>query len=352
MDQDREKKYQTVKQNIIDCVQSGTYSDKLPGERLLARRAGVSYMTVRRAIQELVNEGWLYKKPDYGTYVQLKKATLFKTKKIGFLLLKRYADGGLISPYFAQLFEYLDQAARDKGLSLIYFPRIEDLSRNDGIHMIDALIVNFFPEMIKSIENFIKKVPVILINSPAEGFQIPSIRIDNAQSSQRAVEYLVDCGHKKIGYLTGTPGWVSTRERLSGYWNALEARKIIYKPEWAYEGDFRFYTGYQSAEYFSKFKDKITAIACANDEMALGLIKGLQEKGLQIPDDISIMGFDDIQMSSRIYPGLTTMRINYEDIAQKTFEYIDEWLKKEEAFASETIISTDLIIRDTVRVIK
>lgn len=136
----------------------------------------------------------------------------------------------------------------------------------------------------------------------------PSVRSDNFTGAQMAVDHLYELGHRKIAHITGPAGNVLTRIRREG---ALEARKRLGLPirdDWIIRGDFSLSSGQDAAQKIISMTDRPTAVFCASDMVAIGLISGLEAAGLSVPHDISVIGFDDIEMAEYTVPSLTTIR--------------------------------------------
>ncbi|MBI9098078.1 MAG: substrate-binding domain-containing protein [Spirochaetaceae bacterium] len=174
---------------------------------------------------------------------------------------------------------------------------------------------------------------------------IPSILIDNKRGIKDCVSHLViEHGYKRIAFLKGPNGQREAEERYEAYAEVLKENNLHIDPELILQGDF---TKDSSVREVSRLLDnnvKIEAIVCANDEMALGVYDCLQTRGIRIPDQIALTGFDNIAISSDLYPPLTTVKQPYELQAQRLFETLISQIEGEST-AEETILSTELVIR-------
>jgi LacI family transcriptional regulator len=134
------------------------------------------------------------------------------------------------------------------------------------------------------------------------------IGFDERKAAADIVEHLISLGHRRIAHVTGLKGHGAYTWRLSGYRDALRKAGIAYDESLVVEGDFTFASGVASAETLLKRRRPPTAVFAANDDMACGVIREAYERGLAIPDDLSVCGFDDTPVSQLISPGLTTVR--------------------------------------------
>lgn len=148
--------------------------------------------------------------------------------------------------------------------------------------------------------------PTVMIDCFNESGGFSTVSLDNYKASYIAVEYLLSLGHRRIACVCGPLGLKTNDDRLRGYTAALEQAGIPYEPELLVEGDFRYHSGYTSIPIL--LPKQPTAILCLNDMMAYGAVNALKDQGLEVPDDVSVMGFDDIFFSRIISVPLTSIR--------------------------------------------
>lgn len=164
------------------------------------------------------------------------------------------------------------------------------------------------------------EIPTILIDCFNESAGFSTVSIDNFQASKMAVEYLISLGHTSIACICGPLGPKTNDDRLAGYTAALEEHGINYNEDLIYEGDFRYDSGYNAvAKLLLK---NPTAILCLNDLMAYGAMNALKEQGISVPDDISVMGFDDIFFSKITEVPLTCVNQPSYDMGRKAGELV------------------------------
>jgi DNA-binding LacI/PurR family transcriptional regulator len=339
-------KYLLVENHIKKAIKQRKIIDKLPGERGLAKELGISYMTIRKAIDNLVNEGVLYKIPTKGTYVADPKAQKKKTKTIGYFLDSSIV-AGLSSPYYSLIFEALEKEATRHGYSLVYFSDNDPTSLKGVLKKLDGVIASCF----RRIENIIQEikdfVPVVVIDNSAADKTIPSVIIDNFSAQIESVDHLCTLGHQRIGFMTGLEDSDVGRDRFEGYKSGLSKQGITIDEELVFRGNYSFQSGISGAEYFLSLAELPTAIICANDSMALGAINKLYESELEVPGDVSVVGFDDIDVASQNIPPLTTISAPINDIAVRSFNLLEHLIVGKTLENRHVTLAASLAIRGT-----
>ena len=195
----------------------------------------------------------------------------------------------------------------------------------------------------------LKKMNIVLIDREINGMVAPIVKVNNFTGAYSAVKYLLAMGHKKIMYLAGIEGTRTNQEREKGYLSALKKAHINWKKEMT--ADFRLETAYQKImHYWLKLKnlDELpTAIFAANDLMAIGALKAFTQIKIRVPEDISIIGFDNIPFSDCTYPPLTTIAQPTYQMGQKAVETLLRLIDKKKIKKSVEF-ETKLIERDSV----
>jgi len=319
-------KYVLVEDYIKQAIQQRKITHKLPGERVLASELGYSYMTIRKAIDNLVNEGLLYKIPTKGTYVADGKTRRARTRTIGYFLDSRIA-GGLSSPYYAMIFDALEKQTVHNGYSLVYFTDASQANLRGVLGKLDGVIASCFLRVEGLIQEIKAQVPVVAIDNSVADKTIPSVIIDNFNAQMEMVTYLCSLGHRKIGFMTGLEDSDVGKNRYQGYKSGLVKQGIDLDPALVFRGNYTFGSGVSGAEYFLSLEHRPSAIICANDSMALGAISKLHQRGIEVPDDLSVVGFDDIDIARQVTPGLTTVSVPVADIARHAFEMLESLIE-------------------------
>lgn len=152
-----------------------------------------------------------------------------------------------------------------------------------------------------------KLPPIVTAGEWSDDPSVPIAVVNNLLGADLAVSHLLALGHKKIGHVTGLLSHKPGRDRLEGFRTTLARGGLEEGRAWVFEGDYTLETGKQAAEEWLALKDRPTAVFCASDRTAFGFISSLSEAGLRVPDDVSVVGFDDIDIASHFVPPLTTI---------------------------------------------
>ncbi len=343
---DKTHKYIVIKDLIKERVASGKLVNKLPGERVLAEELGASYMTVRKAIAELVQDGILSKQGTRGTFVNHKKNNSKHTHNIGFFLDEDIKEG-ISSPYYSLIFKSLEEEVTRAGYNMLYFSDFDDINPLKNTRKVDGVIISCFPRIEDRVQQIKSYLPIVLLDNIASDKSIPSVTIDNFNSCSHAVEDLIHQGHHRIGFVSGLMDSDVCRDRLLGYKNALARNGIKEDRALSFKGDYSFESGEKAGEYFISLVQRPSAIVCANDMMAIGLMKVLQENAIRIPDQISVIGFDDILLASKVYPTLTTNAAPIAEMAHHAVGILMDAMQGETTDYRHVILEARLIKRDS-----
>lgn len=229
---------------------------------------------------------------------------------------------GLIIPdnsnaFFADISKAIERAARHAGYGLIYGNSNND-SRRDLQYMrmfsdrqVDGIIfaksTSVFEEDDEKSLQFMKNsvIPFVTIDRQVPGSEVRSVMLNHFKGGYLATRHLIQLGHRRIGAYTGPSDLQNSNERLEGYRSALAEAGIVFDPALIFEGDYQL--GQEEAAFTHFLNQKVSAVFCFNDLMAFGLYREMRRAGLSIPDDLSIVGFDNIFFSDIIQPALTTI---------------------------------------------
>ena len=313
--------YLQLKQHLAEEIRKGRITAQVPAERVLAKRHDVAYMTVRRAVSALVDDGLLYRKPGKGTFVCQPGQVSQRTGNIGFVLAPVIADG-VANAFFSKVFVGAEREARAHGYSLIYSAHTADLvppatARGKGTakRKVDGILAAGLndPEQVLTLS---RQVPVVLIDDSVEGSKIPSVRVDNVAASRQATMHVIARGHRRIAYLGGSAASIVGRERIGGYVQALVETGLPVDPALIYQATFGSDTGYQGAKAVFALREPPTGLFCANDTVAFGALKWLREAGRAVPGEVGVVGFDDIDAAAHVHPALSTVAVPKERIGE------------------------------------
>jgi LacI family transcriptional regulator len=192
-----------------------------------------------------------------------------------------------------------------------------------------------------------RNFPYVLIDHQGTNEQGHAVGATNWQGAYNAIEYLIKLGHQRIGFITGSMDLGCARDRLAGYQAALRTDHLPVDPELVYEGDFHQPEGYAGGNALLSLANPPTAIFVSNDVMAMGVMDAVRSRGLRIPDDISILGFDDIPQAQNVRPALTTVRQPLEKMGRVATQMLLDLLSDPHKDVSRVELPTELIIRDS-----
>lgn len=238
--------------------------------------------------------------------------------------------------------------ARQKNFEVIHSPidAITDTYENFMIsNNFDGSFIaglNFKSPILKELKN--TSIPTILFDNNLIGEKIATINNENLNTISELVTILKNLGHTKIGFIHGDKNSFVSNERFAGYIIGQMINGLDYLPSYTYFGNFSEESGYEAANYFSQ--TDVTAIICASDTMAIGLMRGLEEKGLKIPQDISVTGYDDLDIASYVKPALTTIRQDLDLIGEKAFSMLTSMMMNRSS--QRIVIKGEIILRDSI----
>ncbi|MFA9560464.1 LacI family DNA-binding transcriptional regulator [Evansella sp. AB-rgal1] len=202
------------------------------------------------------------------------------------------------------------------------------------------------PSYIKEMEQIMNRVPVVLINGDMPGLDSYVVRADEEEGVRRLIELIVNHGHTKIGFLGGVSGITSMTDKVKVYKETLAQHKKEVRDEWIIDSGFTIESGEEAALKLLNVKERPSAVVCVNDFVAIGAINMFSKFGLRVPDDISVVGFDDIPIAKHFPPGITTISQNYDELGQTAVDVLIDLIEGREA-KKETVIPTKLMLRNS-----
>jgi LacI family repressor for deo operon, udp, cdd, tsx, nupC, and nupG len=213
--------------------------------------------------------------------------------------------------------------------------------------LVDGVILVATRNRKDTLNELTKGIPIVLTSEFLERVDFPMVTIDNIGMAKLATEHLISLGHSRIGFVSGPMNIAISQDRLMGYHQALLQHELPLHPNLIQEGDWSIESGYDGALRLLALESKPTAIFAANDEMALGVIKAVKKMGYHIPDDIAVVGFDNIKLASLLEPTLTTVSQPRYDIGVKVMEILLKLMNGESVTERQYILPCELIIRQS-----
>jgi LacI family transcriptional regulator len=161
-----------------------------------------------------------------------------------------------------------------------------------------------------------RSLPVVVTGRALKAANLLSMDFDNHEGARLAAQHLIELGHRRIAFITGDPAHPDAVERQQGYRSAIEAAGLRFDPALVLEGNFTEHSGLQAVERLFDSRTRFSAVLAANDQMAFGAALGLHRRGRRVPDDVSLVGFDDVAGSLYMVPSLTTVHNPIQEIGQ------------------------------------
>lgn len=319
----------------------------------VAERAGVSAMTVSRFLN---HTGPVADRTGERIHRAIQDLNYIPHQGARALAARKTNTVGLIFPemsdvFFFQLIHGIQQTVAPNQFDLLLYSttnpeELDVLNLPLGRHNTDGLIV--FTDSLN--ETALRRLHgiqfplVLLLRTPPEGLEIPSVAFENKDGAYRMVEHLVRCGHKRIAFLAGEPGNEDAYWREKGFHEALADCQISHDPELMAAADFDSDTVAHIVTQWLAEGKTMDAIFAADDVSARGAIRAIQAAGLRVPDDIAVVGFDDALLSQHIDPPLTTVRAPIEEAGRAAATQLLHLIHNEPADPL-TLLPTELIIR-------
>lgn len=313
--------------------------------RDVAEEADVSVATVSRVLNESDNvrestEEQVLKAAqslDYHPSETARNLRAQKTRTVGVLLPNMHGE------FFAQVTHGLDRRARENGHHLLVSNSHTEKSEAESVirsllGRVDGLIILWPRLAVQFLESLIPdRLPVVLLNTASGQSRFESFSFDNRTGAYRAVEHLADHGHERVAMLTGGPENFDAQERLAGYRAAVSDLGLVADSSLEIEGDFTRETGHALVETFLDLDPRPTALFTANDSMALGALRGFHEAGLSVPEDVALVGFDDIPTAGYVTPPLTTVHAPTQELGEQAMDHLLARLKDTQPPAHQTL---------------
>ncbi|MGJ8573290.1 MAG: LacI family DNA-binding transcriptional regulator [Hoeflea sp.] len=329
-----------------------------PNLKDIAQRAGVSTATVSRALSgsNLIAEATVDRiravADEFG-YRPNVKARNFRTQKAMAVLIVVRDIG---NPFYLEIFKGVERIARQAGYSVLMANTEGDEEReveyfemlSDGLADGMILMTGAVPETIRHRKGGCGNVVVAL--EMVEELTVPQILIDNEAAAFEAVNHLIALGHTRIAHIAGPiPEGMSLRRR-KGYRLAMQRASLEIPDGYECQGSFNMQNGERCARALLDIEPRPTALFAASDEMAFGAIRHAYKRGLSVPRDLSVIGFDNIAFSEAFLPSLTTISQPRLDIGERAMSVLLDVINGKAVSGDPTVLPTELIVRESTAV--
>lgn len=273
------------------------------------------------------------------------------TKTIGLLV----AD--ISNPFFARITRTIEHYAEEEGYSLIVCSSDEEQEREKRLvrmlldRQVDGVIMTSTLSNAEELDSlFPNQYPVVLLDRYLDYSNKNFVGVNNISATKEAINHFIKKGHQNIGFLTLTPSYISTlRDRRAGYIEALKEHDIELKEDYIIEIDYNLIKAKEYAQIkdFVRANKEISAIFTTNNHLAVACLEALKQLELKIPEDVSIITFDDVELFQYTSPALSTIAQPLADIGQKAVSILLNEIKESLPSQKREILQTKLIIRES-----
>ncbi|MED3984932.1 LacI family DNA-binding transcriptional regulator [Peribacillus simplex] len=325
----------------------------------VAKLANVSPATVSRVLRQpdLVSEDTKQKVLQVIEEMNYKPhmiASQFRTKETKIILV---VVPDITRPFFSEVLRGIEHTAVENGYQVILGDTENDIEREkeyidllykkqaDGALLLTARMNR------ESLEKLSNQFPIVLACEYVDGLDIPTVSIDNVSSARKVTEHLIKLGHTRIAHITGPMNIILSRDRLGGFQQAMKNHHLKvnpeFIPEFIQEGDYGIDSGYDQMVKLLSLENKPEAVFVFNDEMALGAVKAIQDHGLSVPEDIAVVGFDNLKIASIFNPHITTIDQPKYEIGKKATNLLLTLMKGGTIEKKKFVLKDELIIRES-----
>jgi len=330
--------------------------------RTVAAHAKVSIATVSRTINHvptvdpaMAKRVWkAIEELNYFPNTQARSLVSGKSHILGLIVSE------ITNPFFPELIQRFEEYAVDRGYEILitstnYDPkRMISCVRRMIERKVDGVAVMTFGIEEPLLEQLAdQNIPLVYVDSRPRAPEVRTLNVDYRRGIWQGVQHLAVLGHRKIAFLSGPLNLHTSQLRSHAFTDSLKQIGIRPNPAWLLEGDHALEGGLRGMERLLQLHDRPTAIMCSNDMTAIGVMHAAFDAGLRVPEDISVIGFDDIHIAEFTYPPLTTIRMSCRDLARGAVSILIAGL---EASAPKTqdiqLVPTELIVRRTTGIPK
>lgn len=330
-----------------------------PSIKDIAKKANVSVSTVSRVlnnskyVRDELRERVLKAVEEYGYKPNLVARGLVnkKTNLIG-VLIPRLANN-----FFAEIIEGVENLAHLYGYNILLGTSNNDVQKE--VELLSVFVERQLDGIIFSVTEFTDEhrkffeglpVPTVFIGQEIEHGTYPYVTIDNVKASYEATKYLIKLGHKRIAIIAGPKDDVATGvDRLRGFVKAMEEEGLAVEHGWQIHKYHTIENGYLAASQVMSHEEKPTAIFACSDLLALGAINYLTEHGYSVPNDISVMGFDDIDLASIFKPKLTTVKQFPVEIGAISIRLLIDLMEKGQVLDLRNLVPYRIVVRESTK---
>lgn len=326
----------------------------------VAKEAGVSRTTVSLVLNNTpksgipeetrlrVNEA--AEKLDYHPNVTGRRLASGRTNTVAFVM-HQSPERAAVDLFLPQVLRGLNANLRSSGYHILFRP-VDPTNSQDGYAYlvyqghVDGVVLSG-PQLEESEAVLLHEQGLpIVVTGRLPGHDVPYVDADNYQGAQLATNHLVSLGHRRIGLITNAPLiYIASRERYRGYQDSLLAADLIYEPDLVREGYFTSESGYEAMISLLDLESPPSAVFVASDVVAFGAIQAIKNRGLNIPHDVALVGFDDVSVSQFVEPFLTTIHLPAFDLGWMAGQLSQQLINRDDPVSNGLLLPTELVVR-------
>ncbi len=324
--------------------------------RDIAKLAGVSSATVSNVIN-----GSSVVRPETAERVRkvIKETRFVPNGSAATLKYGRSSSYGLIipditNPFFPEFIRSFEGILANNNQDMflattdLHVSRMQQTIRRMLIRQVDGVALLAAEIETEPIEALIHhRVPLVTMDRRVVGPGLSDVVIDYISGLRDAVRHLRELGHERIAYIGGSSGLTISDHRVNAFQEAMKDAGLTVHPDFIRAGNYRISGGESCMEELLGLAERPTAIMCTNDLTAIGALRVIRRRSLSVPEDFSLVGFDDIEMSDIIQPPLTTLRLSREDLARAFYTALSDFGKDPHVVGREYTVATSLVLRSS-----
>jgi LacI family transcriptional regulator len=304
---------------------------------VLNHRHNVSQETRERVMSAVAKTG-------YTTNIVAKGLAGGRTNTLGVLI------PDLSTQYMGEIVWGVSQEAKQADMEMLISTAFDTDRERSQLHFLQGItdgLILILPH-VEELNLSKNGKPVVMVDNRGSTVKLPVIDVDNYAGGRMATEHLLGLGHERIGFISGR--FEASASRLRGYKEALVNAGLAFDETLVVTGNFLQPSGFTATNHLLNLSNSPTAIFAANDLMAFGALEAIKERGLRVPHDISVIGFDDIPMASQVFPPLTTIRQPLAEMGRAAVRMTIAKLRGVEPPSQRITLATELVERASTRV--
>jgi len=331
--------------------------------RDVAKKAGVSVSTVSRAFNNYSDISEATRKAIYVVAEELGYKPNIIAKSLGSskhfrlgMLVENYETSGLLNPLVFEILMSFRDTASKQGYEIVLLSTTTEDQKSESLSKLfnEKQLDGVFIMGLRTTDEYFKelsdvKFPCVVNDISVNNDMVGSVGVDNVKGAFLAIEHLIKSGHKKIAFINGHKEAVVSYERLDGFYLAMNRYGLTIDQDLIQYGDFGDKSGETAIQNLLNTKKEFTAVFCASDLMAVGAVNMLDNLGYSVPEDISVIGFDDIYIAQYMKPKLTTIRQNREKIGQSAANILINMVMGQRL--GRVMIEPELVPRESTKLI-